>query len=512
MAIRLAGHRMRIKELISALGASALGYKDAEVRAVVCDTRQIAGAGDCVFVALGGEHVDGHDYIAKATALGAVCVITERPAPEADVPQLIVTDARVALSKVADLLNGSPSKRMTLVGVTGTNGKTTITYILESIFREAGYNTGVIGTVNYRYGGQIYAAPHTTPQAPQLQGILRSMADAGVTHCAMEVSSHALEQMRVADCAFKAGIFTNLTHEHLDYHGTMEEYYEAKAMLFKRLLRDTGGVSVINIDDAWGRKLAMETPGALTSSLEKGAFIFPLEYELGPSGIRAVIATTAGPVTVTSPLVGEYNLQNILGAAGAAAALGIAPEAISRGVAKLSRVPGRLDRLDVSERGFTAYVDYAHTGDALERALCAIRGISAGRLITVFGCGGNRDRLKRPKMGEVSARLSDVTIVTSDNPRDEDPLEIIAEVEAGIKGVRRLDNAAQPEGKAYMVIPDRAAAIRKAVAIAGMGDTIIVAGKGHEDYQIVKGAKTPFDDMKELRAAVKDIYGCSSGL
>lgn len=501
---------MRLKDIISALGASVLGFKDVEVRAVVCDTRQIAGAGDCVFVALGGEHVDGHDFIAKAAALGAACVITERPAPEAGVPQLIVTDARVALSRVADLLNGSPSKKMTLVGVTGTNGKTTITYILESIFKEAGYETGVIGTVNYRYGGQIYAAPHTTPQAPQLQGILRDMADAGVTHCVMEVSSHALAQSRVADCAFKAGIFTNLTHEHLDYHKTMEEYYEAKAILFKRLLRDTGGVSVINIDSAWGRRLAGEVPGALTASLEKGAAVYPLEYELGTFGIRAVIATPAGLVAVTSLLVGEYNLHNILGATGAAAALGIAPEAISRGIAGLKRVPGRLDRLDVAERGFTAYVDYAHTGDALERALCAIRAISTGRLITVFGCGGNRDRLKRPEMGEISTRLSDVTIVTSDNPRDEDPLEIIAEVTAGIKDARRHDNGAPPEGKAYMVIPDRATAIRRAAAIAGQGDTIVVAGKGHEDYQIIKGVKTPFDDMKELKAAVSELYGGSA--
>jgi len=498
---------MMLKDLISALGASVLGFRDVDVRAVVCDSRQVVPGADAAFVALPGEHVDGNDYIMKAAASGAACVITERPAPGSDVPQVIVGDARAALSKAADLLNGSPSKRLTLVGVTGTNGKTTITYILESIFREAGFNPGVIGTVNYRYGGRVYAAPHTTPQAPQLHSVLREMASAGVTHCVMEVSSHALAQRRVADCAFKAGIFTNLTHEHLDYHKTMEEYYAAKAILFKELLRETGGVSVINIDDAWGRRLAAEVPGALAVSIEKGAVISPLDYALDGSGIRAVIQTSGGPVSVESPLVGEYNLQNILCAAGAAAALGIQLEAISRGISALKRVPGRLDRLDAGGRGPTAYVDYAHTADALERALGAIRAVSKGRLITVFGCGGNRDRLKRPKMGSASARLSDVTIVTSDNPRDEDPLEIIAEVEAGITGVKRYDNGAQPQGKAYMVIPDRAMAIKKAVAIAEPGDTIIVAGKGHEDYQITKGAKTPFDDMEELRRAVGEIYG-----
>lgn len=497
---------MRLKDLVNMLGASVFGFKDVEVRTVVCDTRQIAGLRDCVFVALSGEHVDGHDFITKAAALGAVCVITQRSVPDAAVPQIIVQDASSALSKVADLLSGSPSKRMTLVGVTGTNGKTTITYILESIFKAAGHNAGVIGTVNYRYAGQVFAAPHTTPQAPALHGVLRSMVDAGVTHCAMEVSSHALAQGRVDDCVFKAGIFTNLTHEHLDYHKTMYEYYEAKAILFKRLLRAAGGASVINIDDEWGKRLASEVPGALTVSLKKGAKIFPLEYELGPSGISAVVMTTVGRVTVKSPLVGEYNLQNILCAAGAAAALGIAPEAIGRGIASLLRVPGRLDRLDVSGGGFTAYVDYAHTADALERALSALRDISMGRLITVFGCGGNRDRLKRPQMGEVSTRLSDVTIVTSDNPRDEDPLEIIAQVEAGITSAKRCDNDAWQQGKAYMVIPDRAAAIRKAVAIAGPGDTIVLAGKGHEDYQLIKGVKQPFDDMKELKAAVAALY------
>lgn len=510
---------MRLKELISAIGAKTRFAPDVDVRAVAYDSRNVRKGKGFVFVAVKGEHADGHDFIGKAVEAGAICIVGEKEALGVSVPQLIVGDARAALSKVADLLYGSPSKKMTVVGVTGTNGKTTTTYLLESIFREAGFNPGVIGTVNYRYGGSVYAAPHTTPEAPELHNILAEMLSAGVTHCAVEVSSHALAQGRVADCAFRAGVFTNLTHEHLDYHRTMDEYYAAKAILFKGLLKESGGASVINIDDVWGRRLAAEVDGAFTVSLSKGAMtktgkmtktgsmIYPREYELSGSGIKAVVSTPAGELKISSRLVGEYNLQNILCAVGAAVSIGIPVGAVIAGVQSLRRVPGRLDKLEAGGLGFTAYVDYAHTADALERALEAVRKISKGRVITVFGCGGNRDRLKRPQMGMASARLSDVTIVTSDNPRDEDPLDIIAEIETGIKGVRRYEPGNAPDGKGYMAVPDRAAAIRKAVELARPGDTILVAGKGHEDYQIVKGAKTHFDDMEELRRAIAGVCG-----
>jgi UDP-N-acetylmuramoyl-L-alanyl-D-glutamate--2,6-diaminopimelate ligase len=321
----------------------------------------------------------------------------------------------------------------------------------------------------------------------------------------MEVSSHALSQKRVEDCVFKAGVFTNLTHEHLDYHHTMEEYFDAKAILFKRLLKNSGGVPVINVDDAWGSRLAGGLNEAITFSLcsDKAASIAPKRATLGDSGIQAVCDTPAGAIAIRSSLVGEYNLQNILGAIGASIAVGIKPERIEAGIANLKRVPGRLEK-SAGQMGIAAYVDYAHTGDALKRALEALRQVAKGRIITVFGCGGNRDRGKRPEMGAVSAALSDITIITSDNPRDEDPLEIIKEVEAGaIKaGARRCNGSETPETKAYVVMPDRREAIQKAVSLAREGDTVLVAGKGHEVCQIALGVSSHFNDLEELDGAI----------
>jgi UDP-N-acetylmuramoyl-L-alanyl-D-glutamate--2,6-diaminopimelate ligase len=284
----------------------------------------------------------------------------------------------------------------------------------------------------------------------------------------------------------------------------MDEYFRCKSLLFSRL-SSSGGASVVNIDDPWGMRLKEAFPDALTFSLREGASVYPKSFSLLEGRTEAVISTPAGDVQVSSHLVGEYNLQNILGAIAAASAIGIGEEAIARGIDALERVPGRLEKLESrGDRLFRAYVDYAHTGDALERALKALRGVTSGRLITVFGCGGNRDRLKRPKMGEISVRLSDFTIVTSDNPRDEDPLEIIKEVESGIRGARKFEPESSPLEKGYMVIPGRKEAIRKAVALAGNGDTILVAGKGHEDYQIIKGVKYHFDDFEVIQEAMEE--------
>ncbi len=497
---------MILKDLIQGLQCELIGspdVPDASVTGIAYDSRKIAKG--CLFAAIPGEHVDGHAFIGKAVEAGAGAVLAVKRS-DTTAPQIIVKDIRAALSKVSDTFYGSPSRRMTLVGVTGTNGKTTTTYLLESIFKEAGFTPGVIGTVNYRFNGKTFDAPHTTPQAPDLHRILKEMADSGVTHCVMEVSSHSLEQKRVADCAFSAGVFTNLTHDHLDYHKTMEEYFRCKSVLF-RMLRECAGVSVINIDDDWGRVLKRDFPASITYGLKKSADVHPLEYSLADGTTDALVVTPSGVVELSSHLAGEYNFQNILAAVSTACALGVSPTDASRGVGSLARVPGRLEKIEsAGQKRFRAYVDYAHTGDALERALFALKRISSGRVITVFGCGGNRDRLKRPKMGEVSARLSDVSIITSDNPRDEDPLDIIKEVEAGVKGVRKYspDEAAVDDGSGYFVIPDRAEAIRKAVSLAKEGDTILVAGKGHEDYQIVKGKKSHFSDFEELDSAIKE--------
>ncbi|MEK6759843.1 MAG: UDP-N-acetylmuramoyl-L-alanyl-D-glutamate--2,6-diaminopimelate ligase [Deltaproteobacteria bacterium] len=497
---------MRLSELTATLRCEVIGNGsiDAEVTGIAYDSRAVEKG--YLFAAMPGEHVDGRGFVKAAVDKGASCLLALAPIPDTGVAQVIVPDIRAALSKVSDRFYRSPSKRLVLVGITGTNGKTTTTYLLESIIKEAGFNPGVIGTVNYRYGGKVFSAPHTTPQAPDLHRILADMAARGVTHCVMEVSSHSLEQRRVADCSFRAGIFTNLTHDHLDYHKTMDEYFRCKSMLFESIA-GSGGYSIINTDDPWGERLKAVFSGAIAYGIKKRGDVFPEEFTLKDGVTEALIRTPEGTVSVSAHLVGEYNLYNILAAVGAAVSLGIERGAIERGIASLSRIPGRLEKIEAGS--FRAYVDYAHTGDALERALAALREISSGRIITVFGCGGNRDRLKRPKMGEIATRLSDITVITSDNPRDEDPLEITGEIEAGIKGVVRYAHE-DIFAKGYLVIPDRREAIRKAVTLAQKGDTVLVAGKGHEDYQIVKGVKTPFSDFSVLDEAIRERGGATA--
>lgn len=496
---------MRLTEVIKGVGSGAVGAANVEITGISCDSRKVRreGKGGVIFVAVPGEHTDGHDYIKSAVESGAAAVLAERATEGLSVPQVLVSDIRAALSKVSDNFWGRPSESLKVVGITGTNGKTTTTYLLESVLEEAGGTPGVIGTVNYRYSGGVYPAPHTTPQSPDLHRVLREMADKGVTHCVMEVSSHALEQKRVEDCRFACGVFTNLTLDHLDYHKTMEEYFRCKTHLFRLVEANKGG-AVINRDDPWGERLTREFPSAMTYGLKAGD-VRPESYRLKDGGIESVIKTPAGVVRISSHLVGEYNLYNILAAVGASVALGVERGAIERGIAALRRVPGRLEKVEATgKRSFRAYVDYAHTGDALERALGALKAVSAGRVITVFGCGGNRDRSKRPVMGEIAARLSDITIVTSDNPRDEDPLEIIKEIESGIKGIRKSGPGGPFTGKCYAVIPDRAEAIERAVGAAENGDTVLVAGKGHEDYQIIKGKKHHFDDFEAVRKSIEE--------
>lgn len=504
---------MRLKELISPLkGASVIGDEQAEVTGICIDSRVVAkgpGNGGPLFAAIPGEHVDGRDFIAAAASAGACAILANSPVEGVEATQVIVDDVRAALSIISDAYYGKPSREIAVTGITGTNGKTTTAYILESILDAAGFASGVVGTVNYRHGGKVFPAPHTTPQAPELHRILRQMADSGVTHCVMEVSSHALEQKRAADCAFRVGVFTNLTHDHLDYHLTMEEYYRCKALLFG-IVREHGGVLVTNIDNSWGRLLKRDFPESMTYSLGEGADIYPKEFSLEGGVTRARLRTPSGVVEFTSQLAGEYNLQNIMAAAGAAFALGTGLDAIKSGIEALQCVPGRLEKF-VSPHGWAAYVDYAHTGDALERALGALTQISSGRIITVFGCGGNRDRTKRPEMGEVATRLSDFAIVTSDNPRDEDPAEIIREIEAGITGVKKYSAGEELLGRGYMTEPDRADAIKKAVSMAQRGDTILIAGKGHEDYQIVKGEKRHFSDFEVLFSAAKGRVSSDAG-
>ncbi|VAV83268.1 UDP-N-acetylmuramoylalanyl-D-glutamate--2,6-diaminopimelate ligase [hydrothermal vent metagenome] len=492
---------MRLKELMRAIGEKAT--KDAEVLAIECDSRKVdAGS---LFVAISGEHFDGANFIKDAAGRGAVCAVTERFIKDVSCEQIIVEDCKSAFATLSAALFSEPSACMKMAGVTGTNGKTTVAYILESIFKAAGKKSALMGTIQYRYGDTVLDSTLTTPMANELQGFLRDAADSGVTHSVMEVSSHALSQRRVDGCDFDVKVFTNLTPEHLDYHGTMEAYFEDKARFF--VSGDFGAGrcgSVINIDDEWGRVLKERTMPALSYSLESGADIYPQCYGITRGGIKGKLRIPGSAIVINSELIGEHNLYNIMAAAGAAYVMGIANKSIEKGIKNLKSIPGRLEKVVAAGQAFDVYVDYAHTPDALERTLKVLNSLKKkGRLITVFGCGGDRDKTKRPVMGATAVELSDVAIVSSDNPRDEDPAEIISDVESGIKGFKRLDANMAVSGKGYYAIVDRTQAVRKAVDIARAGDIVFVAGKGHEDYQIVKGERLYFDDRVVLKEALK---------
>jgi UDP-N-acetylmuramoyl-L-alanyl-D-glutamate--2,6-diaminopimelate ligase len=478
--------------------------------AAVCSSSRECGPGS-LFVAIPGHKQDGHDFIAAAVARGARFVVQERPGPAGAAVSIRVADSRRALGIAGRNFYGDPSARLCLIAVVGTNGKTTVTYLLEAILTAAGLSTGVLGTVNYRFGGTVLPAANTTPESLDLQHTLRRMADAGVTHVAAEVTSHAVALHRVDDCTFAAGIFTNLSQDHLDYHGTMESYFQAKKRFFTDILPRREGEPpwmICNGDDPWGRRLQREAGAGPVRTLVFGlgpdVDVTAAPFRLTPEGITATVRTPAGSFPVTSGLTGRFNLSNILAAAAAAWALGLPAQAVQRGLAALARVPGRLEKVSGPDEP-QVFVDYAHTEDALRKALESLQEFRRGRIITVFGCGGDRDRGKRPLMGAAAAALSDVVVVTSDNPRTEDPLAIIADIEPGLaaQGTRKVapeDLPGSAETGIYAVIPDRRRAIAAALCTARPADTVLIAGKGHEDYQIVGSERHPFDDRTIARA------------
>ncbi|MCK7470527.1 MAG: UDP-N-acetylmuramoyl-L-alanyl-D-glutamate--2,6-diaminopimelate ligase [Desulfomicrobium escambiense] len=439
-----------------------------------------------LFAALRGAAQNGMDFVVEAEANGAAAVLSAWPKPPAGRAAWIqVADAREALALAAANFHGHPSDRMKVVGVTGTKGKTTTTYLLEEILRAAGTAPGVIGTIEYRRPGWKVPAPRTTPEAPDLQALLGEMLGAGVSHCVMEVSSHALEQKRVWGVGFDVAVFTNLSGEHLDYHPSMEGYFEAKKKLFA--LNHKKRAAVVNMDDPWGQRLVAELPmTTVTFGLEPAAIVRALKYVLSEAGLDAQVAYPGGVMRLQSSLVGRHNLYNVLAAAAAALALNVAPADIVKGVAALSGVPGRFERVP-NDRGLQVVVDYAHTDNALEHVLMTAREFKPRRIVLVFGAGGDRDRDKRERMGRVAARLADWTVLTSDNPRSEEPGAIIAAIEAGF--VREAV-------KTYEIEPDRRKAIVRALATANKGDIVIIAGKGHEDYQIFKDRTVHFSDRE----------------
>ena len=473
------------------------------VSGICYDSRQCGE--NSLFVAIAGLVSDGHDYIPEAIRRGARVIVHERPySPGPGIAAVQVSDSRRALGTLGRNFYGDPSSRLCLVGVVGTNGKTTVTYLLESIFSAAGWSAGVLGTVNYRYGGKVLASPHTTPESLEMHRILREMADDGVSHVIAEVSSHSLDLRRVDDCAFDLGIFTNLTQDHLDYHKTMDNYFEAKKRFFREVLpsgkKSAGPRMAVNGDDPWGRRLLAEVDlPALSYGVDLPCDVRARDVGLSLGGIRATVETAAGRFQVSSPLVGRFNLYKALAAVTAATALGVPEEAIRRGIAAMKQVPGRLEKIG-GPGDPQVFVDYAHTEDALKRVLQNLSGFKKeGRLLTVFGCGGDRDRGKRPRMGRAAAELSDLLLLTSDNPRTEEPMEIIRQIESGIPSevMRKVppnEFAGRTPGRHYSVVPDRAAAIAKIIACAGPSDMVLIAGKGHEDYQILGNRRIAFDD------------------
>ncbi|HWP59636.1 MAG TPA: UDP-N-acetylmuramoyl-L-alanyl-D-glutamate--2,6-diaminopimelate ligase [Candidatus Acidoferrales bacterium] len=485
----------------------ASGDLDRQVTGLAYDSRKVEPG--FVFFAFAGSRADGHDFAPEALRKGASAVVLERKVPlPADAAWIRVANARYVMGKWAAELAGHPSKEMIVVGVTGTNGKTTVTYLLEKIFCAAGMAPGVIGTISYRYQDRSFSAPQTTPESPELQQLLLAMSRSKTRAVAMEVSSHALALERVRGIAFDGALFTNLTRDHLDFHRDMEDYFLAKAKFFTDYLLESPKptrFAVIHGGDPRGPLLIDKCRAAGLNVWSYGLGekwdIRPVEFTADLEGLRGRIAVKRRTFAFASSLIGVANLENILCAAGAGFALGLPEEAVQRGIAELKSVPGRLESIK-NARGLCVLVDYAHTPDALEKVLTATRPLTRGRLIAVFGCGGDRDPGKRPLMGEIAARLSDVVVLTSDNPRSEEPLRILAEIESGLKGAaihkrradeRELSGAGE---KSYAVEPDRRAAIRLALAVARPGDLVLIAGKGHEDYQILGSQKVHFDDRE----------------
>ena len=471
-----------------------VGTPPAAVSGLTADSRRVE-PGDC-FVAVPGFKQDARRFVPDAVARGARLVVTEgEPLAGLPVAQVLVPSARRALPRLADAFYGHPAAGLTLVGITGTNGKTTTSYLVDALLRARGLATGIIGTIQYVLGGEMRPASQTTPEALEIRGMLAEMRARSIGGVAMEVSSHALALSRVDGLEFDVAVFTNLTQDHLDFHGTLDEYRRAKRRLFELLAASPKPrrTAVVNADDPAGAVMVagLEVP-VLAFGLGPRARVRAVEHASSLEGIRMTVDTPQGGLALRSPLVGEHNVMNLLGAVATGLALEMAPAAIAGALGSVQTVPGRFEQVRAGQP-FLVVVDYAHTPDALERVLATARKITAGRLGVVFGCGGDRDRGKRPIMGEIAARLADRAWVTSDNPRSERPEAIIDEIAAG---VGRVTGA----GARCERLADRHAAIRAALAWARPGDTVVIAGKGHETYQIVGAEVLDFDDRAVARA------------
>jgi UDP-N-acetylmuramoyl-L-alanyl-D-glutamate--2,6-diaminopimelate ligase len=457
-----------------------------------------------LFIGMPGTRVDGGEFWQGAIAAGAIGAVISPTAaavhpPTSDDCIAIATDMTAACAALAGTFYHHPARTLKMVGVTGTNGKTTTTHIIEYLLAQANISTALLGTLYTRWQGYQKTATHTTPFAVDLQQQLAQALTAGSQVALMEVSSHALDQGRVMGCPFEVGVFTNLTQDHLDYHQNMENYFQAKALLFSP--EYLTGRAIVNLDDEYGKRLIAQIPSERVwsySTADRTADLWTSKLVYQQTGVTGKLHTPQGEIGFSSPLVGDYNLENVLATVGTALHLGMSLEAIVAAIAHFPGVPGRMERVQVSpQQDITAIVDYAHTPDSLESLLTAARPFIQGRVICVFGCGGDRDRTKRPRMGKIAAALADLVVVTSDNPRTEDPTKILADVMAGIERTTGVE-----------VIADRAQAIERAISMAVPGDGVLIAGKGHEDYQILGTEKIHFDDREQARTALNKKFGC----
>ncbi len=461
-----------------------------QVSGISCNSKSVKRGS--VFIAVKGVQADGSRFIKEAVLKGAkfiVCAPEVKKKLKGGDCWVEVDDTRLAAAELAMEFYGNPANKINTVGITGTNGKTTITYLLEAILKRSGHRPGVIGTVNYRYKDIIIPAKNTTPGPLELQAIISKMVNKGIDYCIMEVSSHALSQERVAGIEFHSALFTNLTQDHLDYHKTIRSYFQAKARLFRNLSRNS--FAILNADDKYFPLLKKATKARIVSyGLRKKADVKAVDIKYGLGFTEFALVYPKGKIRLKTRLIGKHNIYNILAAFAWAYQEGISLKEVKSAVEDFTCVPGRLEKIK-SKKGFYVFVDYAHTEDALKNILLSLRGLSPNRIITLFGCGGERDKLKRPKMGRVADSLSDFVVITNDNPRSEKPLDIIKQIKKGIKGNN------------YAVIPDRKIAIKKAISLADKGDIVVIAGKGHENYQLLGKNSFHFDDREEVNKCLK---------
>jgi UDP-N-acetylmuramoyl-L-alanyl-D-glutamate--2,6-diaminopimelate ligase len=486
---------MRLGKLLRGLASLPMGADTgAEVTSLAYDSRRVQPG--TLFFAIQGEKTDGHKFIPQALERGAVAIVSERLAPDELAARWVcVPKIRRALADAARTFYGHPENHLLLIGITGTNGKTTTTFLIESILRAAGIRAGLFGTIEYRIADQVFTATNTTPESLDLISAFAQMVETHAKAVVMEVSSHALAQERVWGFRFDVAIFTNLTRDHLDFHKDFDHYFEAKRRLFEGLGTPPPECAVINVDDPWGVKLlGLTYPRLITYGISAEAQVKPKQMNESPAGLEGLVATPSGKIQINSPLVGRANLANILAATATGVALGVAKDRIEEGIASLTAVPGRFERIEEGQP-FLVLVDYAHTDDALRNVLKTARYLTRNRLIVVFGCGGDRDRTKRPRMGEAAGSLADFVVLTSDNPRSEDPLLIMSDALVGL----------QKTGKPYIAEVDRQVAIRKALEAAREGDTVVLAGKGHETYQVLKDRTVPFDDREMARRILREL-------